>query len=212
MPVEANLAPGFVTIHSYFDLKDESVGGLATVSAGLHRSPEREKMTFNTASRCWPLAREAAMNTNETQGLDQGETTSQEGSFLVEPQTIGRYRVLRLLGQGGFGLVYLAHDEQLNRPVAVKVPHARLVSRPEDARAYLDEARTVANLDHPNIVPVYDVGSTDDFPCYVVSKFIDGESLAARIGQGRPTSNEAAELTRLRLRPTRCNRDGSGRA
>ncbi len=133
-------------------------------------------------------------NTNVTQDLDQGETTSQEGSFLVEPQSIGRYRVIRLLGQGGFGLVYLAHDEQLNRPVAVKVPHASLVSRPEDAQAYLDEARTVANLDHPNIVPVYDVGSTDEYPCYVVSKFIDGESLAARIGQGRPTSDEAAEL------------------
>jgi serine/threonine protein kinase/formylglycine-generating enzyme required for sulfatase activity len=134
------------------------------------------------------------MNTDETQDLDQGETTSQEGSFVVEPQTIGRYRVLKLLGQGGFGLVYLAHDEQLNRPVAVKVPHARLVSRPEDAQAYLDEARTVANLDHPNIVPVYDVGSTDEYPCYVVSKFIDGESLAARIGHERPTSHEAADL------------------
>jgi len=53
-----------------------------------------------------------------------------------------------LWGRGGFGLVYLARDEQLDRPVAVKVPHARLVSKRHDASAYLTETRTVANLDH----------------------------------------------------------------
>jgi serine/threonine protein kinase len=87
-----------------------------------------------------------------------------------QPQRIGRYRIERMLGKGGFGLVYLAQDEQLQRLVAVKVPHPNLVSRPEDAEAYLIEARTVANLDHPNIVPVHDVGGTEDYPCYVVSK------------------------------------------
>src|SRR5258708_4680355 len=79
------------------------------------------------------------------------------------PQRIGRYRIERLLGKGGFGLVYLAHDEQLSRPVAIKVPHAHLVAGVGDAAAYLTEARTVANLDHPHIVPVYDVGSTDEY-------------------------------------------------
>ena len=98
-----------------------------------------------------------------------------------QPRRIGRYRVERVLGKGGFGLVYLAHDEQLQRLVAIKVPHRRLVARPEDAEAYLTEARTVASLDHPNIVPVYDVGSTEDCPCFVVSKYIDGSDLATRI-------------------------------
>jgi hypothetical protein len=49
------------------------------------------------------------------------------------PEWIGRYRVERLAGQGGFGLVYVAQDEQLNRPVAIKVPHIRLIGRPDDA-------------------------------------------------------------------------------
>ena len=110
------------------------------------------------------------------------------------PQQIGRYRIDRLLGQGGFGLVYLAHDDQLTRPVAIKVPHARLVVRPEDAEAYLTEARTVANLDHPNIVPVHDVGSTEQFPCYVVSKYVDGTDLATRLKQSRLSLHETVEL------------------
>ena len=90
------------------------------------------------------------------------------------PAHVGRYRFERLLGEGGFGRVYLARDEQLQRPVAIKVPHAHLVAQAGDAETYLAEARTVASLDHPNIVPVFDVGNTEPFPCYVVSKFIDG--------------------------------------
>src|SRR5207245_1579761 len=88
----------------------------------------------------------------------------------------------------------LAQDDQLNRPVAIKVPHRRLVSRPEDAAVYLTEARTVANLDHPNIVPVHDVGSTDDCPCFIVSKFIEGSTLAEKIREQRPSFGDAAEL------------------
>src|ERR1700757_257382 len=83
------------------------------------------------------------------------------------PRFIERYRVDRILGQGGFGVVYLAHDDQLDRPVAIKVPHRQLISHSEDAQAYLSGARTVANLDHPHIVPVFDVGSSADCACFV---------------------------------------------
>src|SRR5580692_7783585 len=110
------------------------------------------------------------------------------------PSRIGRYRIEKTLGQGGFGLVYLAHDDQLQRLVAIKVPHRKLVDRPEAAEAYLTEARTVANLDHPNIVPVHDVGGTDDCPCYVVSKYIDGMDLAHRLKQSRLSLNAAVDL------------------
>src|SRR6516225_3399444 len=110
------------------------------------------------------------------------------------PERIGRYRIERVLGKGGFGLVYLAQDDQLSRKVAIKVPHRKLVDRPEDAEAYLTEASTVANLDHPHIVPVFDVGSTEQFPCFVVSKYIDGTDLAARLKQSRLALHEAVEL------------------
>ena len=64
------------------------------------------------------------------------------------PQYIARYRIEKNLGQGGFGIVYLAFDDQLERHVAIKVPHRHRVSNSQDAQAYLSEARTVANLDH----------------------------------------------------------------
>jgi serine/threonine protein kinase/tetratricopeptide (TPR) repeat protein len=110
------------------------------------------------------------------------------------PQRIGRYRIERVLGKGGFGLVYLAHDETLDRPVAVKVPHARLLSHPEDAKLYLAEARTVASLEHPSIVPVHDVGSSDEFPCFVVSRFVLGSDLATHLKQKRLSYSESAGM------------------
>src|ERR1700693_4920269 len=110
------------------------------------------------------------------------------------PERIGRYRIEKLLGKGGFGLVYLAHDEQLNRPVAVKVPHPNLVARPEDADLHLAEARTVANLEHSHIVPVYDVGNTADFPFFVVSKYVEGTDLATKLKESRLSCQKAAEL------------------
>ncbi|MEQ9406431.1 MAG: bifunctional serine/threonine-protein kinase/formylglycine-generating enzyme family protein [Fuerstiella sp.] len=117
------------------------------------------------------------------------------GSALSNiPERIGRYRVERLLGRGSFGLVYLGEDEDLQRPVAIKIPHENLVSGPDDAQLYLTEARTVASLVHPNIAPVYDVGSTDTCCCYIVSMYIDGSSLSRILKHRRLPCTEAAEL------------------
>src|SRR5450755_1780574 len=115
---------------------------------------------------------------------------SLDSPAAAQPTHIGRYRIEKVLGKGGFGLVYLAHDGQLQRLVAIKVPHSKLVDRPETAEAYLTEARTVANLDHPNIVPVHDVGSTEDCPFFIVSKYIEGSTLAQKIKDKRPSCYE----------------------
>ena len=110
------------------------------------------------------------------------------------PERISRYRIEKLLGKGGFGLVYLAHDERLHRSVAIKVPHANRVARPEDADPYLAEARAVASLEHPHIVPVYDVGSTVECPFFVVSKYVEGTNLATRLKESRLSFQQASEL------------------
>ena len=96
--------------------------------------------------------------------------------------------------QGGFGRVYLARDDDLDRPVAIKVPSPERVSGPDDVEDYLREARALARLDHPHIVPVHDVGRTEDGLCYVVSKYVEGSDLAERMRQGRWSFRESAEL------------------
>jgi serine/threonine protein kinase len=102
---------------------------------------------------------------------------------LEDVTEVGRYKVIKRLGSGAFGLVYLATDPDLKREVAIKVPHPHMVA---DAESYLSEAQNVARLDHPGIVPVYDVGRTTDGKCYVVSKFIRGGSLDTTMEERRP--------------------------
>src|SRR5262249_15411412 len=112
-----------------------------------------------------------------------------------QPQQIGRYRIEKVLGEGGFGRVYLAHDDQLNRPVAIKVPRRERLSRPGEAEVYLAAACVLARTGHPNSVPVQDVGTRPDGLCYVVSKVIEGSTLAEGIEGNRPSVCEATELT-----------------
>jgi formylglycine-generating enzyme required for sulfatase activity len=112
----------------------------------------------------------------------------------ADPGRVGRFRLERLPGCGSFGRVYLAFDELLERPVAVKVPHPERVARPHDAEAYLAEARNAAKLDHPHIVPVHDAGSADGVPCYIVSKYVTGRTLAQALRDGRPEFAGAAAL------------------
>src|SRR5262245_36530206 len=131
--------------------------------------------------------------TEGSQALFVGLSESTDG----DPATIGRYRIVRRLGQGGFGRVYLARDDDLDRLVAIKVPNPERIADPGDVEAYLNEARILARLDHPNIVPVFDVGRTDDGLCFVVSKLVEGSDLAARISRDRPSFRDSAHLVAI---------------
>ena len=112
--------------------------------------------------------------------------TPRRDSVPVEiPSRIGRYQILRELGHGGFGVVYLARDEQLLRQVAIKVPYERLSKEEWSRDDWLAEARIVASLDHPHIVPVFDVGSDAECPAYIVSKLIDGSTLSEAVVKQR---------------------------
>jgi serine/threonine protein kinase/formylglycine-generating enzyme required for sulfatase activity len=108
--------------------------------------------------------------------------------------SLGRYRVVATLGRGGFGVVYRGYDEELHRDVAIKVPYRRRGAQPAEAEAYLAEARDLASLDHPHIVPVYDVVRSSDGFCCIVSKFIPGSDLGRRINESRMAVCEAVEL------------------
>jgi WD40 repeat protein/serine/threonine protein kinase len=106
-----------------------------------------------------------------------------------------RYRVVRLLGQGGHGIVYLATDELLHRPVALKVPRLGVWFPSHARHRFLHEAQAAAALDHPNIVPVFEAGEFDGLP-YIASAFCPGRTLSAWLG-GRLTpvpERDAASL------------------
>jgi serine/threonine protein kinase/formylglycine-generating enzyme required for sulfatase activity/tetratricopeptide (TPR) repeat protein len=134
-----------------------------------------------------------AKSLSETKPL-QPPLEGSGGYKIGDPSRIGRYRIIRRLGQGGFGRVYFAHDDDLDRPVAIKVPNPERITDSKDVEAFLIEARILAKLDHPNIVPVHDVGRTEDGFCFVVSKLIEGNDLAVRIGEARLSVSESAEL------------------
>ncbi|MEZ6132650.1 MAG: protein kinase [Planctomycetaceae bacterium] len=110
------------------------------------------------------------------------------------PELVGRYRLGRVLGQGAYGNVYQGFDDQLHRPVAVKVPKPERFQKPSDADDFLNEARLVASLDHRHIVPVHDVGRTADGAIYIVSKFVEGMTLRELLRTRQPDFVETVRL------------------
>jgi serine/threonine protein kinase len=135
-------------------------------------------------------------------GTEQGgvtpspETVSARPADLPTTRQVGRYRVEYALGSGGMGAVYAADDPQLQRRIALKVPHfAGSPERQEQARRrFLREARSAAAVQHPNVCPIHDVGEHEGRP-FVVLALIDGESLASRLERPpRYTDREAVGL------------------
>ncbi len=138
--------------------------------------------------------KDAATEGQTDKRLGDSSTSFDSERVEARPTQIGRFRIDRVLGSGGFGNVYLAHDEELHRSVAVKIPHRRLVSTRPDAAMYVAEARALARLDHPHIVAVHDVGSTDQYPFFMVSQYIEGASLTQYANDQHPSCFEAARL------------------
>ena len=89
----------------------------------------------------------------------------------------GRYEIIRLLGRGGMGEVYLAADNRINRNVALKVLHPDLVSSDEGVRRFMQEAEAVSALNHPHILTIHEVDTTPEGEVFFVSEFVDGQTL-----------------------------------
>jgi eukaryotic-like serine/threonine-protein kinase len=106
----------------------------------------------------------------------------------------GRYSLERELGRGGMGVVYLAREVRLDRPVAIKLLPPELAAIGALRDRFLREARTAARLSHPYIVPIHSVDEIDGFVFYVMA-YVDGETLAQRVAQRGPLP--PAEMTRV---------------
>ncbi len=109
--------------------------------------------------------------------LTQNGTSTAEPTLEQElPKQFGRFEIQRELGRGGYGVVFLAHDPQLNRDVALKVPHAHVLSRTDLQSRFDHEARAAGGLDHPHIVHVYETGKVG-LVCYIASAYCLGVNL-----------------------------------
>ncbi|OHB72177.1 MAG: hypothetical protein A2V70_14640 [Planctomycetes bacterium RBG_13_63_9] len=111
------------------------------------------------------------------------------------PRKLGRFEIRGRLGAGAFGAVYRAHDPLLDREVALKVPRAAVLERPEARARFLREPKAAAQLRHPHIVPVYDAGR-DGEHYYIASAYIEGHTLEEMIDHERPDFRRAAEIVR----------------
>ncbi|QDU82435.1 Serine/threonine-protein kinase PrkC [Polystyrenella longa] len=110
------------------------------------------------------------------------------------PTTIGKFQVLSQLGMGGFGIVFHAKDPDNNRSVAIKIPRPEILMSEDHVRRFRNEARTAAQLDHPNIVQVFDSGAEGVVP-YIVMPYVTGGNLAIwRDQQRKIAPREAAEI------------------
>jgi predicted ATPase/serine/threonine protein kinase len=114
---------------------------------------------------------------------------------MIQPGSrLGRYEIRALLGAGGMGEVYLAHDDQLQRPVALKVLARSTRDDAELRRRLEQEARAASALNHPNILTVYDVGYVGDEQ-FIATEFVDGMTLRQRMVRREPSLGEVLDIS-----------------
>ncbi len=112
---------------------------------------------------------------------------------IMEGQQLGAYQLLQQMGSGGMATVYKAWHARLDRHVAIKVMHESFLQDSGFLARFEREAQIVARLEHPNIIPVYDFAEAEGRP-YLVMKFIEGETLKAKLNRGAPTLDDVRRL------------------
>jgi len=134
-------------------------------------------------------------NGNPSENINTGSTTPPGGFVPLKPEQLAekfpQLEIIELLGHGGMGAVYKARQKQLDRLVALKILPPEVGQNPTFAERFMREARSLAKLNHPEIVTVYDFGHTEDGLYYFLMEFIDGTDLR-RIIQAREITSEQA--------------------
>jgi len=109
-------------------------------------------------------------------------------------QTIGHYQIVREIGSGGMGEVYLAQDVKLGRSVALKLLPSYLSKDEDRLRRFEQEARTASSLNHPNVCVIHEVGETQDDRHYIAMEYVDGETLRQRMTSRRIRLDDVLEV------------------
>ncbi|MHC4169221.1 MAG: protein kinase domain-containing protein [Planctomycetota bacterium] len=130
-------------------------------------------------------------NDKRSDGKGTRPTRSLDGSLLEPGGQIGPFHIEQELGRGAMGVVYLAHDSKLDRPVAIKSLPAELMEHPTIRTRFEREARFLASLNHPNVATIYDELQEAEGVGYLVLEYVPGQTLADRIAFGRLKPQEA---------------------
>ena len=154
---------------------------------------------FNTQGDPTEIPHSEADPDDET--VDQPAIESKSSKFSYDSSSnrkkrYGRYVIQGTLGSGGFGRVYVAEDEELKRLVALKIPKLSGRSQAMSFQACKREAQTVAALEIPGVVPIYDIGVENDGTVYIVSKYIRGRDLYSLMDRGGLERKKGIELVR----------------
>ncbi len=159
--------------------------------------PQTEMATLSPATRSTPAETEtlAHHHTFDAEATVDLNTAEQSDTTAANIRYFGDYELVRELARGGMGVVYLARQRNLNRTVALKMILSGQFASETDVKRFYLEAAAAASLDHPGIVPIYEIGTHED-QHYFSMGFIEGQSLAQKVAAGPLPAREAATLTR----------------
>lgn len=161
----------------------EAVAGETPLASDDLTADERLGPQLRSAKACLERIERFRRHVKEASGPEGAPAVYDDAVFDPDalPERIGRFEIVREVGRGGYGVVFLAIDPVLDREVALKVPRPEALVSPELRRRFLREAKAAASLDHPHIVSVYESGSAGGL-CYIAAAYCDGPVLSDWLG------------------------------
>lgn len=168
---------------------DSFVANLASVDVS------NNSIEISIPPEVWASARDALSSaevTSSTMNLDPGRRYARR--LAKGPCNLDRFELQAELGDGSFGYVFSAHDPKLDRIVALKIQRTGWFAGEDDVRRFFREAQSAAQLQHPGIVSLYETGQTEDDVCFIVTEFVDGDTLESRMHQGRFDVRQTTQL------------------
>ncbi|MBC7933389.1 MAG: protein kinase, partial [Rubrivivax sp.] len=167
----------------------EEVESLMMASGGQDAGGERGESQAREAEANEPRADEG----DTSPQADKAQPVETQAEIVPGETTLGSYRILEKIGEGGMGTVYLAKDARLGRRVALKLLPAEFARDDELVRRFELEARAASVLNHPNIITVHEIGESDGRR-FIVTEFVEGRTLRERLAENRFDAGEALEI------------------